>query len=246
MEKIDKLIEIARQAGKIILNHYDDDCAVEIKDDNSPVTIADVEADKFISAELAKILPEIPIISEEGNKQLSPDQQNGKFFLVDPLDGTKGFIKKTGQFTVNIGLIENKKPVAGVIYVPVADDMYWGIVGQGAWKNGEKIECSKVPDASLRVVASKSHRTPETDEYINKLDVAEIVPAASSLKFCLVAEGKADLYPRFGRTMEWDTAAGQAIVEAAGGTVENSEGTQFAYAKNEIFENGFFIARGRN
>ena len=237
---INKLVVIAKQAGKVILEYYDSDYKLEVKSDSSPVTQADIAANEFIVAELEKLYPDIAIVSEEGDK---PPQGDGKFFLVDPLDGTKGFINKTGQFTVNIGLIENKKPIAGAIYIPVSGDAYWGDA-QGAFKNGEAINCAPKAE-KIRVVASKSHRDTETDEFIAALGEVKVVAAASSLKFCLVAEGKADIYPRFGRTMEWDTAAGQAILEAAGGKVETPEGEPFLYAKNDIFENGAFIAKGK-
>lgn len=222
------------------MSHYNSDYDVEIKSDNSPVTQADIEANDYIVKELKEHFPDIAIVSEEGAK---PVQDGGKFFLVDPLDGTKGFIAKTGQFTVNIGLIENNKPIAGVIYVPVTDDLYFGD-GKKAFKNGEEIRCRKIPAEGAVVIASKSHRTQETDDFIEELGIKNIVSAASSLKFCLVAEGTADIYPRFGRTMEWDTAAGQAILESAGGAVYDLDGEPFGYAKNDIFENGYFIAKG--
>lgn len=240
MTDINKLVEIATQAGKLIMRYYDEDYDVLKKLDSSPVTQADIVANEYIIVELQKHFPEIPIVSEEGAK---PVQDGKKFFLVDPLDGTKGFIAKSGQFTVNIGLIENKKATVGVIYIPVSGDVYWG--GEhGAFKNGKQIKCRKAPEDGLTVVASKSHVHPRILEYIKDLNVKTKIPASSSLKFCLVAEGVADLYPRFGRTMEWDTAAGQAILTAAGGRVETPEGEEFSYAKNDIFENGAFIARG--
>lgn len=238
MLDINKLVDIATQAGKLIMGYYNSDYDVSIKSDSSPVTEADEAANQYIVGELAKHFPDIAIVSEEGAK---PIQENGRFFLVDPLDGTKGFISKNGQFTVNIGLIENKKAVLGVIYVPVTEDSYWGDVENGAFKNGEKIECSDKSEP-VRVVASKAHRDAETNQFIEDLGSHELVGASSSLKFCLVAEGSADLYPRYGRTMEWDTAAGQAILEAAGGSVKTIDGEPFVYAKNDIFENSSFIA----
>ena len=237
MTDINKLVEIATQAGKLILEYYNSDYELSVKSDNSPVTEADEMANKYIVDELAKHFPDIAIVSEEGAK---PAQAAGQFFLVDPLDGTKGFVAKNGQFTVNIGLVENHKVIAGVIYVPVTGDVYWGNA-EGAFKNGEQIKCVEKANP-VRVVASKSHRDPETNQFIDNLGDYELVAASSSLKFCLVAEGSADLYPRYGRTMEWDTAAGQAILEAAGGKVETPAGEPFTYAKNDIFENNAFIA----
>lgn len=240
MGDINKLADIATQAGKIILGYYNKDYQIEIKDDNSPVTQADLAANDYIMAELAKEFPDIPIISEEGEHIR---QGAGRFFLVDPLDGTKSFIKKAGQFTVNIGLIENQMPTAGVIYVPTDENLYF-TDGKKAFKNGKKIQCREIPKDKVVVVASKSHLTPETEEFIDGLKVDRLVSASSSLKFCMVAEGLADIYPRFGRTMEWDTAAGQAILQAAGGEVIHPDGSAFNYAKNDIFENGWFVAYG--
>lgn len=239
---INKIIALARQAGKIILEHYHSDYAVEVKSDDSPVTQADIAADKFIVEGLQKLAPNVPIISEEGNKTLPAGSKS--FWLVDPLDGTKGFISKSGQFTVNIGLIKNGKPTLGVVYIPTEDKMFWGEVGNGAFCDGVAISCRRSPAEGLTVVASKSHRSAQTDEFVAKLKVKEFLPAASSLKFCMLAEGKADLYPRFGPTMEWDTAAGHAILLAAGGTMTNIDGSEFAYCKPD-FRNGGFLAKGR-
>ena len=241
MALINKLAEIATQAGKIILEYYNKDYSTQVKDDNSPVTEADIAANDYIMECLTAEFPDIPIISEEGEHI---PQGAGKFFLVDPLDGTKSFIKKSGQFTVNIGLIENQMPTAGVIYVPTDDNLYF-TDGKKAKKNGKKIECREIPKQKVVVVASKTHRTSETDEFIEGLNIDKLVSASSSLKFCMVAEGIADIYPRFGRTMEWDTAAGQAILQAAGGEVIHPDGRAFNYAKNDIFENGWFIAYGK-
>lgn len=239
---INMIIELARQAGKIILDYYHIDYGIETKTDNSPVTQADIAADRFIVEGLQKIAPNIAIISEEGNKILPAEAQN--FWLVDPLDGTKGFISKTGQFTVNIGLIESGKPTFGVIYIPTEDKMYWGSAA-GAFLDGAAISCRKAPDDGLVVVASKSHRDTQTDEYIKHLQVKKFLPAASSLKFCMLAEGAADFYPRFGTTMEWDVAAGHAILLAAGGTMTNPDGSEFQYGKAEWKNSGGFVAGGR-
>jgi len=239
---INRIISLARQAGKIILDYYHADYSTEIKSDDSPVTQADIAADKFIVDGLLEIAPQIPIISEEGNKILPAGSHS--FWLVDPLDGTKGFINKTGQFTVNIGLIENGKPTLGVIYIPTEDKMYWGS-SAGAFLDGKPISCREAPADGLVVAASKSHRDAHTDDYIKHLNVKKFVPAASSLKFCMLAEGVADLYPRFGTTMEWDVAAGHAILQAAGGIMHNPDGSEFQYNKPEFRNSGGFIANGK-
>jgi 3'(2'), 5'-bisphosphate nucleotidase len=238
---INKIIGLARQAGKIILGYYNSDYDIETKTDDSPVTQADIAADKFIVAGLQEIAPNIPIISEEGNKDLPAGAT--RYWLVDPLDGTKGFISKTGQFTVNIGLIEDGKPTLGVIYIPTEDKMYWGSA-LGAFLDGAPISCRQSEADGLVVVASKSHRDAQTDAYVQHLNVKKFVPAASSLKFCMLAEGEADLYPRYGTTMEWDVAAGHAILLAAGGAMTNPDGSEFQYGKPEWRNSGGFVARG--
>lgn len=245
----DRILEIAKKAGDIIMEYYEGKIEVTIKEDESPVTLADLAANKYICAELARLSPGIPVVSEENTLEDNiKASENGLFWLVDPLDGTKSFIKKSGQFTVNIALIEKDKPIGGAIYVPVDGNSYFVGKDGSAYKqiDGQaaiKINVRKPQDSGLIVVASQSHRTPETDEYINKLkNVSDLVSASSSLKFCLVAEGAADIYPRFGRTMEWDTGAGHAILVAAGGVMENIDGTPFKYCK-EIFANPYFIAR---
>ena len=240
MGDINKLKDIARQAGKIILSHYNTTLVVENKEDNSPVTLADTEANDYIVEHLATEFPDIPIVSEEGAKDRK-GQNN--FFLVDPLDGTKGFIRKSGEFTVNIGLIESFRAKAGVIYVPVTDEMYFSD-GINSYKNDVQIKCRPMPQDAVVLVASKSHRNQETNDFIATVKTEKIISAASSLKFCMVAEGLADIYPRFGRTMEWDTAAGHAILNNAGGSVTNPDGSEFLYGKNNIFENGYFVAWG--
>lgn len=243
------LVDIAKQAGDAILKHYEGVASVTIKADKSPVTDADIAAHTIITNALTKLTPEIPVISEENEIFLDSAKLPTRFWLVDPLDGTKSFIKKTGEFTVNIGLIENNKPVMGVVYVPVKGDMYFtgedGAAYQKMYnhKNPRKIQVRTPPKDGLVVVASQSHRNPETDDYIKTLKVKELISAASSLKFCVIASGGADVYPRLGTTMEWDTAAAHAILEAAGGSVHTLEGGAFTYGKPE-FRNGYFIARG--
>ncbi len=241
---------IAIQAGEAILTIYNRDFDVSTKDDESPVTEADVAAEKIILAGLAAATPNIPVLAEESVAAGDvPDLSGGTFWLVDPLDGTKEFIHKRGEFTVNIALIEQGKPTMGVIHVPAKDQTYYAFGPGEAWlveKQGKprKISTREAPEDGLTVVASRSHRTPETDEYIANFKVADLISAGSSLKLCLLAEGKADLYPRLGRTMEWDIGAGQAILEAAGGFVETLDGTPLSYGKDG-HDNPHFIAKGR-
>jgi len=241
---INKLCDIAKQAGKIILTYYRTDFVTRRKADDSPVTLADTAANDYIVEQLAKYYPDIPIVSEEGAKDR---HGSDRFFLVDPLDGTSGFVRGRGEFTVNIGLVEKFEAKMGVIYIPVTGEMYSGD-GKTALRNNEEIRCRKMPHDGIVVLASKNHRDPQTDEYIGKLRAKypnlQETSASSSLKFCRIAEGKADIYPRYGRTMEWDTAAGQAILQSAGGSVVTPEGAPFHYGKNQLFENGWFIARG--
>lgn len=245
------ILDIAIKAGEIIMEYYDGkkDVDVQRKEDNSPVTAADVAANDYIVKQLAAITPNIPIVAEENDIQGTPDADHQTFWLVDPLDGTKSFINKSGEFTVNIGLIKSGTPAFGVIYVPAKQASYFMNERGNAFKrdadgNTQSITTRTPPSEGMIAVASKSHRTKETDDYINKLNIASLVSAASSLKFCLVAEGKADIYPRFGRTMEWDTAAGHAIVLAAGGTVETEDGNPLGYNKPD-FANPYFIVKGR-
>ena len=246
---LDRIAALAREAGRIILPYYDDDPVVASKYDGSPVTAADQAAEALIVPALRALTPDIPVVAEEAVAAGQiPDVSGGRFWLVDPLDGTKEFIQKRGDFTVNIGLVENGAPVLGVVHTPV-DGMLWaGSVGDGAWEedadgNRRPIAVRKADPAALTVVASKSHRNPELEAYIATLPVRESVSRGSALKFCLVARGEADVYPRTGPTMEWDTAAGHALLLAAGGTLTAFDGTPFRYSKPD-FRNGFFIARG--
>ncbi len=248
------LLDIVIHAGDLILTYYKDDIDVTTKDDDSPVTKADLAANDYIVEKLKKLAPEIALISEEEiNEAVDASQP---FWLVDPLDGTKSFINKTGEFTVNIGLIHDGKPVLGIVYVPVTKTLYYTGEDGHAYKkkNGiaELISVRKKPANGLTVVASKSHRTQETDDYISKLDVHDFKASSSSLKFCLLAEGVADIYPRFGLTMEWDTAAAHAVLLAAGGYMEQPNGAAFEYGKTHIthpeieknYLNTYFIAWG--
>ncbi len=246
----DAIKQIAIEAGALILTFYRGELQIEMKDDASPVTIADKTANDYIVEKLAVLTPSIPVVSEENSEPENfVASKAERFWLVDPLDGTKSFIKKEDQFTVNIALIEAGVPVGGVVYVPAQSVCYFTGKDGKAYKQEDGkaahiIAVRATPKVGATVVASKSHRTEETDLFIDRLPkVHEIVSSASSIKFCLVAEGVADVYPRFGRTMEWDTGAGHAVVLAAGGTVENSDETPLTYGKDGL-DNPFFIVWG--
>ena len=249
-EMLSRLEALAIQAGEAIMKIYAEDFTPEYKDDYSPVTEADTTAEKLIVAGLEAIAPEIPIVAEEAfSAGHSPDISGGRFWLVDPLDGTHEFIDKNGEFTVNIALILDEQPICGVVHAPALNKTFAGIVGQTARrsKNGAdagRIAVRTAPETGVIVVASRRHGDPKKiEKLLQGRRVDETRNAGSSLKFCLVAEGDADLYPRFGRTMEWDTAAGQAVLEAAGGRVTTLDGEPFRYAKSG-FENPHFIAWG--
>ncbi|MFA5122291.1 3'(2'),5'-bisphosphate nucleotidase CysQ [Zavarzinia sp.] len=246
------LADLARAAGVEIMKIYESDFAVRSKGAEGPVTDADLAAEAVILAGLAKLTPEIPVVAEElaaaGQLPAGNPAAWRQFWLVDPLDGTKEFVKRNGEFTVNIALIEDGVPVMGVVHTPAKG---WTHTGHGMGtaavrRQGlppQPIRVRPVPPAGLTVVASRSHRDKETDDFLADLQVETILSAGSSLKFCLVAEGQADLYPRMGPTMEWDTAAGHAVVLAAGGTVTTLEGAALSYGKPE-FRNPKFVVRG--
>lgn len=224
---IQQVISIARQAGKLIMAVYQREFAVQDKTDKSPVTEADFQAHDCIVAALQVLTPELPVLSEESPAaDIAQRMSWPRYWLVDPLDGTREFIKKNGEFTVNIALIENGVPVLGVVHAPALNRTWWGGQGIGAFvaqddQPGQPIHVAEPPveGQSWRVVGSRSHGTPELTQFMQRLPGTEMVPVGSSIKLCLVAEGKADLYPKLGPTSEWDTAAGQAVVEAAGGQV---------------------------
>ncbi|NOY44847.1 MAG: 3'(2'),5'-bisphosphate nucleotidase CysQ [Deltaproteobacteria bacterium] len=244
------LLELAEAAAAEILRIYEGDIRVEEKGDRSPLTEADRAAHRVIAQGLARAFPEVPVLSEEGMEIPYETRRSWhRFWLVDPLDGTKEFIKRNGEFTVNIALVEEGRPVLGVIHVPVQRRVYWGDVATGAWTRQADGEPRPIrvrrpdPTRGLVVVQSRSHPSPETEAYLKGLPVAKSIAAGSSLKLCAVAEGRADLYPRLGPTMEWDTAAGQAIVEAAGGRVETLDGEPLRYNKPDL-RNPYFVAKG--
>ncbi|MDI7860651.1 3'(2'),5'-bisphosphate nucleotidase CysQ [Rhizobiaceae bacterium n13] len=260
MQNMLKVLEqAALAAGQAILDVYSAGPSVTLKDDASPVTEADERAEAIILARLAEAFPDIPVIAEESVAAgRIPDTDGKPFFLVDPLDGTKEFINRRDDFTVNIALIRDGVPVAGVVYAPAQGVAYSAdngraekLVVDSNFEIAERheIHCRAGREA-LTAVASRSHITPETEEFLVENDIDDCKTVGSSLKFCLVAEGLADVYPRFGRTMEWDTAAGDAVLRAAGGRVEMTDGQPFTYGKKNQFDdcdfaNPGFIAWGR-
>ncbi len=239
--------QLALEAGRTIMAFYRDGTPVETKADSTPVTEADRAADRLIVAGLQAATPDIPVISEESTSTGLPPA-GGRFWLVDPLDGTRDFIARTGEFTINIALIEGGRPVLGVLHAPVQDETYVADgLGQAVRMVGDgppqAIRARPVPARGPAVIASRLHRDAETDAYIAGLEPARIESAGSALKFGLLARGAADVYPRFGRTMEWDTAAGQAILTAAGGHVRDLQGHELRYGKAD-FVNPSFVACG--
>ncbi len=243
-EILNKIIEVAKAGGEAALTHYHGEIEVEYKEDDSPLTLADKAAHEVICKLLSELTPEIPIMSEESSEDEFKDRKNWQtYWVVDPLDGSKEFIKKSGQFTVNIALIEGNESVLGVVYVPVTEVYYCGYKGDQprAWMNngrGEERElnCRQANLDHLIVVASRDHAGPRVKAFLeaDALEGAEVTSMGSSLKFCLVADGKADFYPRVVPTMEWDTAAAQCIVEVAGGSVTTLEGERLTYNKDDL------------
>ncbi|MBL4602946.1 MAG: 3'(2'),5'-bisphosphate nucleotidase CysQ [Emcibacteraceae bacterium] len=243
----------AIEAGDKIMEIREGNIGVRYKEDSSPVTLADQAAEKIILRDLAIIAPEIPIVAEESASEGNIPEVSNIFWLVDPHDGTKEFIAGGTDFTVNIALIENGQPTFGIIYAPALGDIYIAKDPDTATiqkvKNGivigeeAPIRVRQASKDNLTALASKSHLDDETKAYLEKLGVKDMTSAGSSLKFCVVAAGKADIYPRFGPTMEWDIAAGHAILSAAGGTLTNPDGSPFQYNKVD-FRNGAFIASG--
>ena len=250
--------DLALKAGQAIMKVYDAGFVTDTKADSSPVTEADRAAEKIILAGLRDGLQGIVCVAEEEiSAGKVPGDLGSEFILIDPLDGTKEFIGRKSDFTVNIALVRDGKPVIGVVFAPARGDIYSGRPGHASHGRVssafaiEKSSAMSVREAASppKVVASRSHRTPETDVFIEKFPGAETVSVGSSLKFCLLASGEADLYPRFGRTMEWDTAAGDAVLRAAGGTTRLVDGGAFVYGKRKQaddvdFANPWFIAIG--
>jgi len=247
---LEPIAAIARQAGDAILAVYATDFDVETKADDSPVTKADMAAHEVIVKGLAELTPGLPILSEEAADIAWQDRRRWQsYWLVDPLDGTREFIKRNGEFTVNIALINDGLPTVGVVYVPVQKRSYLGCAGVGAFRqedgaDPEPIHSRRPPANPPRLIASRSHGSDQVEKMMEKIGPCERVAAGSSLKFCRVAEGAADLYPRFGPTSEWDTAAAQAVLEAAGGSVTDLKGRPFRYNQKKDLLNGSFLASG--
>jgi 3'(2'), 5'-bisphosphate nucleotidase len=254
---LEAMIGAALEAGRAVREIYRSGFAVYRKDDATPVTDADHASEAIILAHLARAAPAAAVVAEEAVAAGRIPVTGTEFFLVDPLDGTREFVARRGEFTVNIALVRAGAPVLGVVYAPECGPngvLYAGDVAAGeAFRSEpqadgrlarrEPIRVRAVPRSGLTAVASRSHRSPETDTYLDRYVVSERVSIGSSLKFCLVAEGKADLYPRLGTTMEWDTAAGHAVLAAAGGKVLAPDGTPLAYGKAG-FRNTWFVASG--
>jgi 3'(2'), 5'-bisphosphate nucleotidase len=245
------LIDIAHRAGDAIMAVYASaDAKATTKGDGSPLTAADLAAQAVIAPALTRLTPDITVLSEESAQAPYETRRSWRrSWVVDPLDGTKEFLGRSGEFTVNIALVEDGRPVLGVVHAPAISRSYWGAVGSGAFRTDavgteRAVRVSRREgDRPWRVVASKSHNTPETDAFLARLGPHERVAMGSSLKLCLVADGSADLYPRFGPTSEWDTAAAHAVVTAAGGRVVTIDGDELRYNKADIL-NPHFIACG--
>ena len=237
---------IVYDAGQAILDIYDTAFEVETKSDNSPLTIADKKSHEIIEDGLKKVYPDIPILSEEGRDiPYSERKQWDTFWLVDPLDGTKEFVKRNGEFTVNIALISNNYPIFGSVYAPYKKELFWAFEGLGAWKSYNKDKEQKITVVSneqeKRIVISRSHPNEKVSDFINQYKSHQLIRMGSSLKLCCIAEGKADIYPRLGPTSEWDIGAAQCIVEEAGGAVlEYGTNKRLKYNKENIL-NPFFI-----
>ncbi|WP_343559739.1 3'(2'),5'-bisphosphate nucleotidase CysQ [Kiloniella sp. b19] len=250
-ELMDALLLIAERAGHIVMDYYGDEAKikVEIKEDESPVTAADKAAEVFILGALNTLTPDIPVVSEEAAAAGEIPQVGELFWLVDPVDGTKEFLSGNGEFTVNIGLIEKGAPVAGVVHAP-AKGMTWVSTNLCVFfeEGYEPVmaQVRDIPEEGATVVASRRHgQNEDLEAFVSRRKVHETISAGSSLKICLIASGRADLYPRFGPTMEWDTAAAHAVLLAAGGSLSDVDGDPLLYGKTE-FRNSFFVAEGEH
>jgi 3'(2'), 5'-bisphosphate nucleotidase len=245
-----QLVDISRRAGHAILEWYEGDMGITKKIDDSPLTKADLASHDLINTELTRRWPEIPVLSEESaNIPWHTRQSWRQYWLVDPLDGTKEFINRNGEFTVNIALVRDHQPVLGVVHVPVTDVSYFGARATGAWRrhgtqDAEAIQVRQPAARPAVIVGSRSHANPELASQLDQLGPHELISMGSSLKFCRVAEGLADFYPRMGPTSEWDTAAAQAVVEAAGGQVVKADGSPLGYNCKETYLNPYFFVFG--
>ncbi len=245
---IEDIKNIAVKAGDLIMEIYNKDFQIDYKDDKSPLTEADTKSNELICNKLQELYPDIPLMSEE-NKQTDYEIRKDweYYFCIDPIDGTKEFIKKNGEFTVNIALIHKNTPVLGVVYAPALNDMYHAKQNEGAFKNNQPLplQTNNNPKEKLSVVASKSHLSSETQEFIDNLDTKEIeqVSKGSSLKLCMVAEGIADIYPRLAPTMEWDTAAADAVVRCSGKMTYQFENDEPMLYNKEDLLNPWFVVK---
>lgn len=249
IELLPKVLAIARAAGDEIMRVYNTEFAVQSKADASPLTEADLAAHHYIMAELEALTPQLPRLSEEGQMpEFATRQSWESYWIIDPLDGTKEFVKRTGEFTVNIALIHAGRPILGVVHAPAIDTSYFAAHGGGAWRQQPDQPLAAIRTAragqGLRVVASASHRSERDAALLARLPVAEIQGVGSSLKFCRIAEGGADFYPRLGPTSEWDTAAGQCVVEQAGGIVLGPDLQALPYNRKDSILNPHFYVIG--
>ena len=248
-ELLEPVTALAIEAGNAILEVYATDFDVQSKSDDSPLTQADLASHRCIAAGLAALTPDIPIISEEdGLPDFDVREKWERYWLIDPLDGTREFVNRNGEFTVNIALIDAHRPVFGVVYVPVQEKTYIGCEGRGSElrEDGQvtAIHVAAASSAPVRIVGSRSHRGTSLDAFLDKLGDHDMLPMGSSLKFCTIAEGNADIYPRLGPTSEWDTAAAQAVVEQAGGQVLELDGKPLSYNKKADILNPWFLVTG--
>lgn len=253
-ENLLEILNISVDAGKVILNYYNENVDVIYKDDESPLTKADLASHKIITDSIKKITPDIPILSEEEFIDWKIRKKWKKYWLIDPLDGTKEFIKKNDEFTVNIALIENNRPILGVIYTPALNELFYSIKNFGSYKiltkkklntlkEAKRISINKKKSNKIKIVGSRSHSNPILDKWVNKnFNEFDILQKGSSLKFCLIAEGSADIYPRFGPTSEWDIAAGHIILEEAGGKLKSIDNKEILYNEKENILNPEFFA----
>ena len=253
-ENLLEIVNISVDAGEVILNYYNENVDVIYKDDESPLTKADLASHKIITDSIKKITPDIPILSEEEFIDWKIRKKWKKYWLIDPLDGTKEFIKKNDEFTVNIALIENNRPILGVIYTPALNELFYSIKNFGSYKiltkkklntlkEAKRISINKKKSNKIKIVASRSHSNPILDKWVNKnFNEFDILQKGSSLKFCLIAEGSADIYPRFGPTSEWDIAAGHIILEEAGGKLKSIDNKEILYNEKENILNPDFFA----
>jgi 3'(2'), 5'-bisphosphate nucleotidase len=246
---IQNIVTIAKEAGGAIMQVYKQDFEVEYKQDSSPLTLADKKANDIIEDGLNQLSVNFPILSEEGKEILYEERKGWEYFwLIDPLDGTKEFVKKNGEFTVNIALIHKDTAVLGVVYVPALDICYWAKQDEGAFKDGQKLPLKTADQRNTyKVIASRSHMSDETQEFINAIDTnkdKELISIGSSLKICLVAEGEADIYPRLAPTMEWDTGAAHAIINETGKSLQkykNDKYSKHKYNKESLTNNWFIV-----